>query len=107
MRRPDGIGSGRELSTAGLGGIVTIVAAMWILDRVGAVELERLFGYWPFLLLVLGAALLLGPRAGLLLIAAGGLILFLRLDSVSLVEAWPLVLVAAGSILVWRSFGRK
>ena len=92
----------------------TWLAALGIfftLDNVGILDAGDWLRYWPVLLLVLGAGLLISASSpgelagGIVWMAIGGALLLDRLDvlPVSVFDLWPLGLVALGCILVVRA----
>jgi hypothetical protein len=90
------------------GGAVCLVGVFLLLDHLGYVSADRLWRFWPMLLIVAGATNLTegGKRIwGGLLLAAG--ILF-QLDALGLLrfrwaDLWPLAIIAAGAMMIWRS----
>jgi predicted membrane protein len=90
------------------GGAVCLVGIILLLDHLGYVSADHLWRFWPMLLIIAGAINLTqcGKRIwGSLLLAAG--ILF-QLDALGVLrfqwaDLWPLVIIAAGGMMIWRS----
>src|SRR5258707_1099466 len=90
------------------GGAVCLVGVFLLLDHLGYVSADRLWRFWPMLLIVAGAINMTqcGKRIwGGLLLAAG--VLF-QLDALGVLrfhwaDLWPLVIIAAGAMMIWRS----
>jgi predicted membrane protein len=90
------------------GGAVCLIGVLLLLDHLGYVSADHFWRFWPMLLIVAGAINLTqtGKRiwGGLLLVAG---ILF-QLDGLGVLrfhwaDLWPLVVIAAGAMMIWRS----
>lgn len=100
-----------------LGMVLALVGLAWLAENLG-VEPDRVLGTlwpWPLLLLVLGVTLLAGssPHSvgrGLGLIVAG-LVVWAGRAHLLPVPFWhlvaPVLLAAAGGLLLWRSISRR
>ena len=103
------IGGGRGRETrSGLvwGGLITLVGLALLLDHLGIVEVERLYRFWPLLLVFFGAGYLFthsGKIWGVLLIIAGAILQLNRLGitHLGLGDLWPLLIIALGVALMW------
>lgn len=92
------------LSLSALGGLA-------LLDRQQLFALPLLRTFWPLLLVLWGAALLLTPRIGrgwrplpgAALVAAGLLLTVRHLGLLDLRPIWPVLLVVAGALLIARA----
>ena len=98
-----------------LGVVAIALGLMLLLDRTGFVSMHMSLRLWPFALLALGLARLTDPsRQGhacacgasglwLLFIGAWGLVSEFRLFGFDYQTSWPLLMIAAGLMIVWRS----
>jgi len=90
------------------GAAICLLGVVLLLDRLGYVSAERLWRFWPMFIIVPGIASFAQPgrRAwGAFLILVGTLF---QLDSLNLirfrwVDLWPLVIIAAGLMIIWGS----
>jgi len=115
QERPGGPSTSRARVVFGL--IVMLVGGMMLIDR-----LDWRWGFefdvhlWPFILILLGVARLSdravdphgrarGRRSAVWLLVVGvwGLINEYRMFGLSYGTSWPLLLIAAGGMIVWRS----
>ena len=98
-----------------VGLIILAMGGMLLLDRVAPGN-YALRSWWPFVLIVMGAARMVeGPglsrrdrgkrRSGVWLIVVGlwGLVNEWRLFGLSYGTSWPLLVMASGAMMVWRS----
>lgn len=94
-----------------LGLLIIVVGVLFTLDNLEITEADRYLRYWPVGLIAIGLAKLVGrkeghgsPLGGVLLVIAGGWLLLdnLNLIDVRLFELWPVLLIAAGSVMVWH-----
>jgi len=93
-------------------GIVLIaIGALLALERLGVVEIDALWRYWPMIMICLGLAQMIRPKrsadrgAGVWLLLIG---LWLQANMISLFgltfsNSWPLLLVAVGLSMVLGS----
>ena len=111
---------GRPQDRTGLvaiGLIVVLVGLFALAERWTDWDVPFTHAWWPFILIVLGAAKLFGPdrddrcghrrgRGGLWLIVVGvwGLVSESRLFGLGYGQSWPLLVIAAGGMMVWRAF---
>ncbi len=96
-----------------LGLIIVLVGVMFTLDSLGIADAEYYLRYWPIGVMAIGAAKLWQARdghggtfGGVLLLVIGGWLLLseLHLLRVSFWDlVWPILLLALGGSLVWRS----
>jgi predicted membrane protein len=90
------------------GAAICVFGVILLLDHLGYVSADRLWRFWPILVIVAGVASFTQPgrRAwGACLIVAGALF---QLDSLGImrfrwVDLWPLVIIAAGLMMIWGS----
>jgi predicted membrane protein len=91
------------------GGVICAFGVVLLLDHMGILSADRLWRYWPLLLIFAGVVNLAsqpGRRVwGALLIAIGTLF---QLDSLHILrfswgELWPLAIIAAGAMMIWGS----
>lgn len=92
------------------------IGALLLADNPGFDVPRRIWSYWPFLLLGLGAVKLLGPgrpedrRGGYWLFVVGlwGLVGVFGLFGLDWSNSWPLFLVAVGLLMVFEgALGRR
>jgi predicted membrane protein len=90
------------------GAVICTVGVVLLLDHMGIVSADRLWRFWPTLIIVAGVLSFtqVGKRAwGICLIVAG--VLF-QLDSLGFIrfhwaDLWPLAIIAAGLMMIWGS----
>ncbi len=97
--------------------LIILVGVVFTLDSLDLLAAERFLAYWPVGLILIGVAKLWQARTGygssqggVLFVLAGGWMLLHTLDvvDVSIISFWPLLLVFAGSVVVWQSLrGRR
>jgi predicted membrane protein len=117
QRIHDGIGGGaaerrlRGRRTPGMwpGIVLVLFGTVILLDHMGVIYSDRLWRYWPALLIAAGVVRFLEAcnRAfSVLLILVGGLLLLGNLGYVRLTwsEVWPIILIGAGLALIWSRF---
>jgi predicted membrane protein len=100
---------GRGVPSMVWGGILILVGLAFLLDHLGIINVERLWRFWPMILVFAGVVNMLSRERrfwGVLLVLAGG---FLQLNQLGIAhfgwgEFWPLVLIAAGLLILWGSF---
>jgi predicted membrane protein len=114
-RRPMVVGVGlRGHGVPGMvwGGVLILVGLAFLLDHLGIVNVERLWRFWPMILVFAGVINILSRERrfwGMLLLLAGG---FLQLNQLGIAhfgwgDFWPLVLIAAGLLIMWGSIGAR
>lgn len=91
-----------------LGVIVLVLGVIFTLDNLGVVDGGDILYYWPAGLVALGVAKVLQPFGrglGVALIVVGAWLLLERLELVpwSIWDLWPLILVAIGASLIWKT----
>lgn len=94
-----------------LGLLIILVGVLFTLDNLEIADADQYLRYWPVGLIAIGLAKLWGakeghgsPLGGVLFVIAGGWLLLdnLNLLDVRLFELWPVLLIAAGSVMVWQ-----
>jgi hypothetical protein len=97
-----------------VGVVLIVIGAATLVERLQIVDLDS--RHWPFVLLAIGVVRLLDPpRSGqvprslrpgmwLILIGSWGLVSELGLFGLGYRTSWPLLVVFAGLMVVWRSF---
>ena len=105
-----GIHLGRRSWGSGMfwGVILTLLGLGLLLDHMGIISVDRIWHFWPMLLIVAGIFNLRRPESrfwGLLLVLGGT---FLQLRELGLphfgwVQFWPLVFIAIGLLLMWNA----
>jgi hypothetical protein len=93
-------------------GVILIAAGVVVLlFNFGVVELDVPWGWWPLVLVAIGAGRLVTAgnhderRAGTWMILLGGWLLvnFLHLFGLGWRNSWPLLIIAAGGMMVWKA----
>ena len=90
------------------GAVICAIGVVLLLDHLGVISADRVWRFWPLLLVVAGVVNLTqcGKRAwGVALILAGTLF---QLDSLGIirfrwVDLWPLAIIFAGLMMMWGS----
>jgi hypothetical protein len=99
-----------------IGLIVMLVGALLLFDRLGWWGFRMNVPIWPFIVILLGVARLNNgavdgrgrPRANraaiwLMIVGCWGLINEYRLFGLTYGDSWPLLIVGAGAMIVWRA----
>jgi LiaF transmembrane domain len=94
------------------GSVLIVFGLLLLAERLGYLDFGGQF--WPFILIALGAARLAErPAAGhrrsgqwLIFVGAWGLINEMHLFGLSYQTSWPLMVIAAGAVIVWRALHR-
>jgi predicted membrane protein len=89
--------------------ILVIIGAVVLLDHMGIISSERLWRFWPAILIAVGAFKFFqecNRVFGAILMLAGGVLLLNNLGYTHLSwwDIWPLALIAAGIALIWSRF---
>lgn len=97
--------------------LIILVGVVFTLDSLELLQAERFLAFWPAGLILIGGAKIWQARigygssqGGMLFVLAGAWMLLHTLDviDVSILSFWPLLLVFAGSVVVWQSLrGRR
>jgi predicted membrane protein len=97
--------------------LIILVGIVFTLDNLDMADSRQFLRYWPAGLIAIGAAKLWQVRSGygsaiggVLFVIAGGWMLLDSLDilDVSVLDFWPIVLIVAGSMIVWQGIrGRQ
>jgi predicted membrane protein len=109
---------GRRQCTSGIlntrtrvvpGLILVIIGTVILLDHMGILSVDRLWRFWPVILIVVGATRVIEPCnrvSGVLLMIVGGLFQLGTLGYLRITAAdfWPIVLIAIGVALMWSRF---
>lgn len=97
-------------------GVILIgLGVFFLLFNLDLVEIDPPWQWWPLLLVAIGAGRLLTAddhderRGGTWLILLGGWLLInsLGLFGLSWHDSWPLLIMAAGGMMVWRSIATE
>jgi hypothetical protein len=95
-----------------MGVVLVVIGAAFLADRLGYFVVEDiwrdLWRYWPVLLIAMGLGKALDEgasrrRSGVWLMMIGGIFLMDTFDVLELHDSWPLFIVAAGIMTVWRA----
>jgi hypothetical protein len=103
----------RASSQVVLGLLVVGMGVLFLLDNLDILNFRHAIGFWPLVFIVAGCAALFGngPRSGNymggVLIAVGVLMILGRLGFfyISWGTLWPLVMIALGGLVLYRSLG--
>jgi hypothetical protein len=103
----------RASSQVVLGLLVVGMGVLFLLDNLDILNFRHAIGFWPLVFIVAGCAALFGngPRSGNymggVLIAIGVLMILGRLGYfyISWSTLWPLVMIALGGLVLYRSLG--
>jgi len=96
-----------------IGGLLIFFGVIFLLDNMGVIDAGDVFDYWPMILVVVGLLKVVQPREegqrpfGIALLVLGA---FLQLQMLVFtpwrIYLWPVLLLAAGGFLIWRSLGK-
>lgn len=92
-----------------LGLFVIALGIVFWLDQMDyfSIDADRLRTFWPTVLIVLGVSKLLSPNqrsgSGWVLLTLGVLFQLDTLEILDFHQSWPLIIVAAGATIAWRS----
>jgi predicted membrane protein len=103
----------RASSQVVLGLLVVGMGVLFLLDNLDILNFRHAIGFWPLVFVVAGCAALFGngPRSGNymggVLIAIGLLMILGRMGyfTISWGTLWPLVMIALGGLVLYRSLG--
>jgi predicted membrane protein len=103
----------RASSQVVLGLLVVGMGVLFLLDNLDILNFRHAIGFWPLVFIVAGCAALFGrgPRSGNyvggVLIAVGLLMILGRMGYfyISWGTLWPLVMIALGGLVLYRSLG--
>jgi predicted membrane protein len=103
----------RATSQVVLGLLVVGMGVLFLLDNLDILNFRHAIGFWPLVFIVAGCAALFGngPRSGNymggVLIAIGLLMVLSRMGYfyISWGTLWPLVMIALGGLVLYRSLG--
>lgn len=101
----------RRLNRRGMlpGLVLVLIGTVVLLDHMGLVSTDRLWKFWPALLIVVGAFKFFrecNRVFGAILMLIGGVLLLNNLGYTRLSwwDIWPIALIAAGVALMWSRF---
>jgi predicted membrane protein len=91
------------------GALLILVGALIFMDHINVINGERIWRYWPLLLILVGIAKFAneGKRVGgLLLVLMGGFLMAEHLGYTTLTwnTIWPLLIIGAGIAMIWGRF---
>jgi hypothetical protein len=103
----------RASSQVILGVLVIGMGVLFLLDNLDILDFRHAIGFWPLVFIAAGVLTLTGggPRSGtymgVVLLAIGVLMILGRLGSlyISWGMVWPLVLIALGGLILFRTLG--
>jgi predicted membrane protein len=106
-----GVHVGTSKARAGLfwGAFMILGGVVLLLDHMGLIAIERLWRFWPLLMVCAGIANCISRERriwGIFLVAAGALF---QLNELGIAhfhwgDIWPLLLIASGLMVMWGSF---
>jgi predicted membrane protein len=99
----------RGMSSWVPGALLILVGTLVFLDHINVIQGQRIWKYWPVLLIVVGIAKFVneGKRVGgVLLVLMGGFLMAEQLGYATLTwgAIWPLLIIAAGIAMIWGRF---
>jgi predicted membrane protein len=91
------------------GAILILIGTLVLLDHMNVIHGERIWKYWPVLLIIVGIAKIVneGKRVGgVVLTLLGAFLLAEHLGYTTLTwgTVWPVILIAAGMAMIWGRF---
>lgn len=96
-----------------LGLAVIVIGVLFLLDNLGFIAFGHAIGFWPLGLVAGGAILMAGGRdgrkGGAILVVVGLALMLQRfgLMDISWRVVWPLMMMAAGGLILYRTLGVK
>jgi predicted membrane protein len=90
------------------GAIIVFIGVALLLDHLGVSAFDRIYRFWPMILVVFGVMNILTQSSrgfGILLIGAGVILQLNKLGYLHLTfaELWPLAIIGVGLIVMWGS----
>src|SRR5713226_6847404 len=94
------------------GVILTLFGVALLLDHLGIISFDRLWRFWPMVLIFAGAVNFRSPERrfwGIILLFAGAILQFnqLGLSHFGWGDFWPFLLIAAGLLLMWNALDAR
>jgi predicted membrane protein len=89
------------------GVVLVLIGTTILLDHLGIISVDRVWRFWPLILIVAGGARFIENRCNrlfsALLMVVGALLLLGNLGYLRFTwaEVWPLILIAAGVSMIW------
>ena len=93
------------------GAVLMSLGLVFLMDRMGILAPATLALYWPGLLVAFGMTRIVSPSrpgaevGGMWIALVGGLLLLERLDVIALRESWPVFIIVAGLVVMFRALG--
>ena len=112
MEQSQPVPGGRAVRHLLFGVALVVLGALMLVDRLAIADLT--ISYWPFFVIAFGLVKLVDPgrscpvprsrRSGVWLLFVGcwGIVNELRLFGLGYETSWPLLVVGAGAMLIWR-----
>jgi cell wall-active antibiotic response 4TMS protein YvqF len=91
------------------GAVVMVLGLLFLMDKTDIVPYAILGLFWPGLLVTWGFSRIVWPSrpgrevGGLWIALAGGLLMLDQLSVVRIAESWPLIVVMAGLMMIFRA----
>jgi predicted membrane protein len=97
------------------GVVFVTVGAVFLLGNLGILDVDSVLRFWPVILIAVGVFKIIeygddyAQGSGIFWVVVGGLFLLgsLRILPVSFRDLWPVLLIAFGALLLWRSSLRR
>lgn len=89
--------------------VLVIIGTAILLDHMGILPIDRIWKFWPTILIVVGAARFFESRdrvSGMVLMLVGTLFQLSTLGylHITMADFWPIILIAVGLGLIWSRF---
>lgn len=91
------------------GAVIMGLGLVFLMDQMNIVRSQTLTLFWPGLLVAFGMTRIVWPSrpggevGGLWIALVGGLLLLDRLDVITLRESWPVFIIVAGLVVMFRA----
>ena len=95
--------------TIAFGALIMGLGLLFLMDRMNLLEASSLAVYWPGLLVAFGMTRIVWPSrpgsevGGLWIALVGGLLLLDKVDVMPLRESWPVFVIMAGLLVMFRA----
>lgn len=91
-----------------IGAVICLVGVIVLLDHMGFISADRLYRFWPMLIVAAGVANILNPAKriwGIVLVVLGAAwqLNKLGLGHFGWGDIWPVLIIGIGLMMIWRS----